>query len=130
MKSFTTAWLASKRPNKQRKYRYNAPLHRKHTFLNAHLSKQLRTQYSKRSLPLRKGDEVLVMRGSFATKQAKVHTVLLTKSRVYLEGIQRNKKDGSKYFVPFNPRALLIVKCVDTDKKRPLKTSASPQQTK
>jgi large subunit ribosomal protein L24 len=116
--AFSSSWLASKRPNKQRKFRFNAPLHIKHTFLNAHLSKPLRTQYGKRSLPLRKGDEVLVMHGSFAKKQAKVTSLILSSSTVYLEGIQRSKKDGSKYNVPFNPRALMLVKLVDTDKRR------------
>ncbi len=127
MKFFTSAWLSSKRPAKQRKYRYNAPLHLKHTFLNAHLSKELRTKYGKRSLPLKKGDEVLVMRGSFAKKQAKVLSVTLSSSVVYLEGMQRSKKDGSKYNVPFNPRALMLVKLDETDKRRlPLPQTSQP----
>lgn len=129
MKSFTAAWLSSKRPAKQRKYRYNAPLHLKHTFLNAHLSKALRTQYGKRSLPLKKGDEVLIMRGSFAKKQAKVLSVTLSSSVIYLEGMQRSKKDGSKYNVPFNPRALMIVKLNDADKRR-LPSPKTSQPTK
>lgn len=119
MKSkFSTAWLSSKQPRKQRKYLYNAPLHRKHKFLNAQLSKSLRQKYGKRNLPLRKGDEVLVMRGSFRKKKAKVSLVQLKRSRVALEGIQRSKKDGTKINVYFNPSKLQIQSLNLDDKKR------------
>ena len=74
-KKFSTSWISSTQPRKQRKYRANAPLHTKHKFLSANLSKSLRQKYGKRSLPLRKGDEVLVMRGSFKKKRAKVVSI-------------------------------------------------------
>src|SRR3989338_9519251 len=105
---FSTYWLSSSKPRKQRKYLANAPFHIKHKFLSAQLSKELRKKHGKRSLPLRKGDEVLVMRGSFAKKKAKVASVNLKKGLVTLEGIQRSKREGSKVAVPFNPRALQI----------------------
>ncbi|MBX4196601.1 50S ribosomal protein L24 [Candidatus Pacearchaeota archaeon] len=119
MKSeFSTAWISSKQVRKQRKYRHNAPLHVRHKFLSAHLSKALRQKYGKRSLPLRKGDEVLVMRGSFVTKKAKVASVNTKKSRIALEGIQRSKKDGTKVNVYFDPSVLLIESLVLDDKNR------------
>ena len=119
MKSkFSSRWLASTQPRKQRKYRYNAPLHRKHKFLSAHLSKELRKKHGKRALPVRKGDEVLVMRGSFRKKRAKVASVSTQKSRVTLEGIQRAKKDGTKIAVPFKAHILQIVSLNLDDKKR------------
>ena len=107
-KEFSTSWLSSKQPRKQRKYRFNAPLHLKHRFLSSNLSKELRKKYSKRNLPLRKGDEVLVMRGAFKKKKAKVSKVNLKRTRVVLEGIQRTKKDGSKVNVYFHPSVLQI----------------------
>jgi len=113
---FSNSWISSKQPRKQRKYRYNAPLHKKHKFLSANLSKELRKKYGKRSLPLRKGDEVLVMRGSFKKKKAKVQNIINRK--VLLEGIQRTKKEGTKVPVFFNPRALQIVSLNLEDKKR------------
>ena len=117
-KEFSTAWVASKQVRKQRKYRYNAPLHIKHKFLNSNLSKPLREKYGKRSLPLRKGDEVLVTRGSFKKKKAKVTEINLRRSIIALEGIQRTKRDGTKVNVFFNPRALLITSVVIDDKER------------
>ena len=119
MKSeFSTAWVSSKQPRKQRKYRVNAPLHAKHKFLNANLSKELRKKYGKRSLPLRTGDEVLVMRGKFAKKTAKVSSVDLKRSRVILEKVNRTKKDGSKITVFFSPSNLQIQALGSDDRKR------------
>jgi large subunit ribosomal protein L24 len=114
---FSTSWLSSKQPRKQRKYAYNAPLHLKHKFLSAHLSKELRKKYGKRNLPLRKGDEVLVMRGSFTDKKAKVSSIDLTRTRVSLEGIQRSKRDGTKVNLKFHPSVLMITTLFE-DKQR------------
>src|SRR3989338_3043371 len=107
--AFSTSWVSSKLPRKQRKYRYKAPLHTRHKFLSAHLSKSLREKYGKRSIPLHKGDEVLVMRGSFKKKKVKVTLVDLKGTRVSLEGIQRAKKDGAKVSVWFSPSVLQII---------------------
>ncbi len=115
---FSLQWIASVQPRKQRKYRYNAPFHIRHKFLSAHLSKELRKKYGKRSLPLRKGDEVLVMRGNFAKKKAKVVSVNLQNTRVYLEGLQRTKRDGTKVSVNFKPHILQIVALFTEDKGR------------
>jgi large subunit ribosomal protein L24 len=119
MKSkFSTSWNSSKQPRKQRKYVANAPLHLKHKFLSANLSKDLRKKYSKRSLPLRKGDEVLIMRGSFKKKKIKVTEVDLMNSLVALENIQRTKRDGTKVNVFLHPSNLQIVTLVLDDKER------------
>ncbi|MEM4259475.1 MAG: 50S ribosomal protein L24 [Candidatus Pacearchaeota archaeon] len=115
---FSTSWLRSRQPRKQRKYLANAPLHIKHKFLSANLSKSLREKYGKRNLPLRKGDEVLIMRGAFKKKKAKVDSVDLKNSRVSLEGIQRTKKEGSKVNVYFHPSVLQIQSLNLDDKQR------------
>jgi len=115
---FSTSWRSSSQTRKQRKYRHNAPLHTKHKFLSAHLSKELRKKYGKRALPLRKGDEVLVMRGAFKKKKAKVSSVSLKKSGIYLEGINRTKKDGSKVNIKFHPSVLQIFSFNLEDKRR------------
>jgi large subunit ribosomal protein L24 len=117
-KKFSTHWKSSKQPRKQRKYLAQAPLHTKHKFLSANLSKALREKYGKRALPLRKGDEVLIMRGSSRKKKAKVISVEPKKTRVVLEGIQRTKKDGTKVSIPFHPSTLQIQALNLDDKKR------------
>lgn len=117
-KEFSNAWQGSKQPRKQRKYVYNAPIHKRHKFLSANLSKELRKKYGKRNLPLKKGDEVLVMRGFFKKKKAKVTTVDMKSSLVTLEGLQRSKRDGSKTNVWFAPSNLQIITLELADKER------------
>ena len=55
----------SKQPRKQRKALYNAPAHTRGKHLNVTLSKELRADIGKRSLPIRSGDTVRVLRGDF-----------------------------------------------------------------
>nr|AJS12189.1 50S ribosomal protein L24P [uncultured archaeon] len=117
-KLFSTHWSSSTQRRKQRKYIHNAPLHIKHKFLSVNLSKSLRQKYSKRNLPLRTGDEVLVMRGSLKRKKAKVSSIDIKNTRVYLENMQRQKKDGTKVNVVFHPSVLQIQALNLDDKER------------
>ena len=117
-KKFSTQWKASKQPRKQRKYGVNAPLHIRHKFVSAHLSKELRTKYGKRSFPLRKGDRIKIMNGEFKGKTGKISVVDLIRTRANIEGINRTKKDGSKIGVWFNPSNLQIQELNLEDKKR------------
>ncbi|MBU5689952.1 MAG: 50S ribosomal protein L24 [Candidatus Aenigmatarchaeota archaeon] len=117
MKKWSPKWKASKNPKKQRKYRYNAPLHIKRKFLSVHLSKELREKYKKRSLPVRKGDEVIVLRGKYKKRTGKVSRVDLIHEKVYIEGITRKKVAGTEIPVTFNPSNLMITS-LQEDKKR------------
>ena len=115
---YSPEWNSSVRPSKQRKFRLFAPLHKKHKFLSANLSKDLRVKHGKRNLPLRKGDEVLVMRGFFKKKKAKVTSVNVKTSLATLESLQKTKKDGSKVNVFFHPSNLQIITLDLSDKER------------
>jgi large subunit ribosomal protein L24 len=110
--------MKSKRPSKQRKAIHQAPLHRRHKLLSAHLSKELKKQMNRRSLPVRKGDEVKVMRGKFKGTVGKVSRVDMKRLRVYMENIKRKKVSGEEVSVPVKPSKLLIVNAVMEDAKR------------
>ena len=71
-KEFSTEWTGSKQPRKQRKYRYNAPLHLRHKMMSVHLTKELRKKYGKRNFPIRKGDTIKITGGKFNKKQGKI----------------------------------------------------------
>ncbi|MBN2567112.1 50S ribosomal protein L24 [Candidatus Woesearchaeota archaeon] len=119
MKSaFSPAWKASTQARKQRKYRYNAPRHIQAGFLSAHLDKALREKHGRRSMRVRKGDRVKVLRGSFRGKDGKVDHVDVGRNAVYIEKLERSKKDGTKRLVPFNASNLMIVDLTLEDKKR------------
>lgn len=117
-KKFSTAWNSSKKPRKQRKYRFNAPLHVKHKLLGSHLAKEIIAKYKKRSLPVVVGDKVRIMRGQHKKREGKVERVDTKKVKVYVTGIDRPKKDGSKSLYPLSPSNLLITELNLKDKKR------------
>jgi len=118
MKKFSKNWKRSKNPKKQRKYRKYAPLHIRHKLVSANLSKELRKKYGRRSISLRKGDVVKIMRGKFKGKIAKVEKVDLKRLKVYLEGISVTKQSGVKKLVPIDPSNLQIVELNLSDKER------------
>jgi large subunit ribosomal protein L24 len=115
---FVGTWKTSVLPKKQRKYRFNAPLHIKIKFLGAHLSKELRAKYGKRALPARKGDKVKIVRGQFKGKSGKIIRVDVKKTKIYIEGMDLLKKDGSKTLYPIHPSNTIITELVSDDRKR------------
>ena len=108
----------SKKPRKQRKFLYNAPLHLRRKMLAAHLSKELREKYKTRSLPVRVGDEVEIMRGKFKGRKGKIVKVDTKKLRVYVEGITIRKSSGQERLFPLHPSKLKIIKLDLSDKYR------------
>jgi large subunit ribosomal protein L24 len=117
-KKFSASWKASKQKRKQRKYLYNLPHHLRHKLFSVNLSKELRKKYGKRNFPLRKGDIVKVMRGEFKNRTGKVIEINRKNLYVFVEGIQRTKKDGTKVNVPLRPHVLQIINLNLEDKKR------------
>jgi len=107
-KKFSTKWVGSKLPRKQRKYRANALLHLRKKFVSVNLSKELRKKYEKRNVPIKLGDTVKILRGKFKGKSGKITHVLLKVSKVTIEGIQTTKQDGSKVNVKLQPSNLQI----------------------
>ena len=119
MKSnFSTSWISSVQPRKQRKYRFEAPLHIRHSFLSANLSKELRAKHKMRSKPVRAGDEVVVQRGTFAKRKGKILDVNVKRLKVTVEGVTRKKSDGTKINVYFDPSKLQIVALKLDDSRR------------
>jgi len=116
--SWNTSWKASVKPRKQRSYLRNAPLHIKSTFLGSHLSKDLRQKLKTRSLRVRKGDKVKVMRGQHKGKTGTVDRVDVKRMKIFITGVDFTKKDGSKAFYPVHPSKLMIQELEGTDKRR------------
>jgi len=110
--------IQSKKPRKQRKFLFTAPLHLRSKFLASHLSKELREKYKTRSLPVRKGDEVEVMRGSSKGKKGKISRVNLKRYKVYIEGVTRKRTTGIDVQIPFHPSNLKLINLNLEDKRR------------
>jgi len=82
------------------------------------LDKPLREKYGRRSIEVRKGDEVKVMRGKFAKKLGKVGIVDVTHTRIQIDGLQRAKKGGEKLETWFHPSKVKIVNLYEDDSRR------------
>lgn len=110
--------IKSKKPGKQRKFLFTAPLHIRRKILSGHLSKELRTKYKRRSFPLRKGDEVEVMKGEHRKKRGKISKVNLKKYKVYVEGVTIKRTDGTERQIALHPSNLKIINLILEDKLR------------
>ncbi len=117
-KQFSKEWNSSVKPNKQRKFRFKAPLHIKGEFLNAHLSKDLKTKHKMRSARLRVGDKVRIMRGQFKKQEGKVEEVNVKNSLIYISKIEHVKRDGTKARHPIQPSNVMIIELNSEDKRR------------
>jgi large subunit ribosomal protein L24 len=107
-----------KDPRKQRKRLYNAPAHLRHKLMAAPLSPELISSKGAKSLPVRKGDTVRVMRGDHAGFEGKVNRVDLKRYRIFLEGLTREKVDGTNIFVSMHPSKIMIKNLKLDDKWR------------
>lgn len=110
--------IESKKSRKQRKFLFTAPLHLRRKFLASHLSKELREKYKTRSMPIRKGDEVLIMRGEFKNRQGKISRINTKKYKAYIEGVTRKRTTGVEVQVPIHPSNLKIINLNLEDKRR------------
>lgn len=129
-KEFSSTWQGSKQPRKQRKFRAKAPLHIKKQFVSAGLAKSIRKNYVKKTIPIKKGDKVKIMRGNFAKKEGKVITVLLKIGKIEIEGIQTKKRDGSNANVRIQPSNVQIIELNLSDKKRLAKLKGEKKEVK
>jgi large subunit ribosomal protein L24 len=97
-----------KDPGKQRKRLFNAPAHLRHKIMSAPLSAELVKSRGAKTLPVRKGDTVRIMRGDHAGFEGKIQRVDLSEYRVYVEGLTREKVDGTAIFVSVHPSKVMI----------------------
>ncbi len=108
----------SSQPRKQRKRHFNAPLHRRQKMVSAPLSKELRKELGVRSLPVRKGDRVIILRGKFRGREGTVARVSLKRFRVYVEGVTQKRSDGREVMVPIHPSKVMIIDIERGDSRR------------
>lgn len=117
-KEWSTKWKGSVQPRKQRKFRANAPLSVRRKFLSAHLTPSLRERYGTRSVVLRKGDQIQVMRGSSKGTKGSVERVDTKTGRIYMDALKVKKADGSEVMKPVVASNVMVTSLVMEDKKR------------
>jgi large subunit ribosomal protein L24 len=114
--------MVSKQPRKQRKARFNAPLHIRQKFVTAPLSKELRSKYG-RSARVAVGDHVMVTRGDHAGTKGEVELVSLKSGTIVVEGVSVTKADGTEVPRPVYPSNVVITELNLKDKQREARLS-------
>lgn len=81
------------------------------------LSKELQAQYGIKTLPIRKEDEVKVVRGSKAGSEGKISSVYRLKFSVQVEKLTKEKSNGASVPLNIHPSKVVITKLY-LDKQR------------
>ena len=115
-----TKKVSSKSPRKQRRKLYNSPLHANKNRLKCRLDEFLQEEYGLRSLVIKTGDLVKIMRGQFRDTEGKVVRVDYKDVQVFLDNATVTKADGKEVNVPVHPSNLMIVKLELDDERKQL----------
>jgi large subunit ribosomal protein L24 len=108
----------SKKPSKERKHQYTMPMHKAAKAVAAHLDEKLAKELGKRSIGVRKGDTVRIMRGGFAKREGKISSVDRKARKVFIEKMVKKKSNGQEWEVPIDASNLLVIDIDKTDRKR------------
>ncbi len=122
--------MVSKSPRKQRKILRNMPLHRRGRLISAHLTEELRKMYGVRSLTVRKGDTVEVVRGSFKGHINKVASVDRKRGLLHIEGVTIAKSDEKQVAKPIHPSNVILTKLDTSDPLRKKKLDELAKKVK
>ena len=86
--------------------------------MSAPLSTELRSKHNVRSIPVRKDDEVSVVRGLYKGREGRVLSCYRKKMVIFIERITREKANGVAVPVGVHPSKVVITKIkIDKDRK-------------
>jgi len=86
--------------------------------MSSPLSKELRAKHQVRSLPIRKGDEVMVVRGHHHDREGMVIRVYRKKWVIHIERVTKDKANGDTVNIGIHPSKVVITKLkIDKDRK-------------
>jgi large subunit ribosomal protein L24 len=106
------------KPRTQRKKLFQAPAHVRYKHFAAPLSPDLKRKHGTNAVPVRSGDTVRVMRGDRKGFEGKITRVDRQKYRIFVEGVTREKVDGSSIQIPIHPSKVMITNLTLDDKWR------------
>jgi large subunit ribosomal protein L24 len=97
-------------PRKQRKKIYQDPLHKRYKRFSSPLSSELKATHNTGSVQVRTGDTVRVYRGEHKGLEGKVTKVDTKNYRIFVEGVTREKIDGTPTPIPMHPSKTMITR--------------------
>ncbi|PKK50445.1 hypothetical protein CI102_6959 [Trichoderma harzianum] len=110
--------------SKSRAAHFKAGSGQRRVIMSAPLSKELREKYNVRSIPIRKDDEVTIVRGSNKGREGKVTSVYRLKYVIHIERVTRDKASGQSVPLGIHPSNVVITKLkLDKDRESILSRS-------
>ncbi|MEM2940898.1 MAG: 50S ribosomal protein L24 [Thermoproteota archaeon] len=85
---------------------------------SVHLSRELRAKHGFRSLPVRTGDRIMIVKGDYKGVEGDVNRVDRVKGRVYVSGVYRENARGEQRLVPIPLNSVILIKIDEKDKWR------------
>merc|ERR550532_1941345 len=86
--------------------------------MSSPLSKELKAKYDVKRVPIRRDDEVMIMKGQYHDREGKVTCCYRKKFRIHIERITRDKANGQTVPVGIHPSKVMITKLkLDKDRK-------------
>lgn len=110
--------MKTTKPTKQRKRLHHATVNERYRRFSAPLSSKLKESHGTNSVPVIKGDTIMIMRGDRKGSEGKVTQIDRKKYRLYIEGATREKVDGTSISVPIHPSKVMITRLNLNDKWR------------
>jgi len=103
---------------KARRAHFTAPSHIRRVIMSAPLSKELKGKYHTRAVPIRRDDEVTVVRGTYKGREGKVIQVYRKKYVIHIEKLTREKANGTAVNIGIHPSKVVVTKLkLDKDRK-------------
>ncbi|OMH83614.1 60S ribosomal protein L26-1 [Zancudomyces culisetae] len=125
---FVTLDVSSSR-RKSRRAHFAAPSHLRRKIMSSTLSKDLRAKYNVRSVPVVKGDEVIVTRGTYKGREGKVVNVYRKKWVIHIERLVREKINGTSAQIGIHPSNVAITNLkLNKDREDLLKRKAAGRE--
>ncbi|MEM4250334.1 MAG: 50S ribosomal protein L24 [Candidatus Bathyarchaeia archaeon] len=103
------------------------PAKRKDTLMRSNLSRRLRERYGVRSVTVRKGDTVKILRGDFAGIEGKIIETDRKNRRVTVEGVTREKVSGEQVRVPVHVSKVTVTSLDMSDRWRTERLGKRPE---
>ncbi|KAJ3012299.1 hypothetical protein NUW54_g1913 [Trametes sanguinea] len=101
-----------------RKAHFSAPSSVRRKIMSSSLSKDLRAKYNTRSIPIRKDDEVRIVRGKYKGREGKVTQVYRKKWVIHVDRVQRDKSNGASVPIGIHPSKVVVINLkLDKDRR-------------
>lgn len=120
----------STQPRRQRLAGFTADLFERHRRMAVPLSRELRARYGRRQVPVRKGDTVRILSGSYVGREERVAKVSLREYSVTLDNVTGKTADAKLKPLSIRTSHLLLTRLNLSDpwRRRLLKVTEAPEE--